>query len=58
MVDPQSRIGISRQVASPPAARALNMLSHIDDEDASSKPARLRTARERNGSEQSLKTRR
>jgi hypothetical protein len=34
------------------------MLSHVDDEDASSKPARLRTARERNGSEQSLKTRR
>jgi hypothetical protein len=47
MVDPQSRIGISRQVASPPAARALNMLSHIDDE-----------GRERNGSEQSLKTHR
>jgi hypothetical protein len=32
MVDPESRIGISRQVASPPAARALSMLSYVDYE--------------------------
>jgi hypothetical protein len=44
MVDPESRIGISRQVASPPAARALSMLSYVD----SSKPAR---AQDRTGEE-------
>ena len=32
MVDPESRIGISRQVASPPAARALSMLTYVDYE--------------------------
>lgn len=48
MVDPQSRIGISRQVASPPAARALNMLSHIDDEGrlVETGPAQDRTGEE------------
>jgi hypothetical protein len=58
MVDPESRIGISRQVASPPAARALSMLSYVDDEGrlVETGPAQDRT--ERNGSEQSLKTRR
>jgi len=48
MVDPESRIGISRQVASPPAARALSMLSHVDYEGrlVETGPAQDRTGEE------------
>src|SRR5829696_8709968 len=48
MVDPESRIGISRQVASPPAARALSMLSDVDYEGrlVQTGPAQDRTGEE------------
>jgi hypothetical protein len=48
MVDPESRIGISRQVASPPAARARSMLSHVDYEGrlVETGPAQDRTGEE------------
>jgi hypothetical protein len=48
MVDPESRIGISRRVASPPAARVLSMLSHVDCEGrlVETGPAQDRTGQE------------